>query len=724
MLIIVLYTLAAVAYGLVTPIYEGPDEIGHILYVKHIAEGLGIPVQSREYAIRYGFGQEGSQAPLYYALGAGWVRLWGLSLEGLHGLPPANPFSTCGQPESGYNVAGFRHDPRTETFPYHGVARTVHVLRLFSAVLGAITILATYVTARLAFPNSPSVALLAAAWVAFNPQFAFMGGVVNNDNLVNALTSTSVALAVYGFHRRYPWWLVLTLGATCGLATLAKLGGLTALAFAALCLAVSSWRQPRRLFRDGALLGLAFLLTAGWWFYRNWRLYGDPTGLQMMLSIYGGRNGWPSELVIPELWETFRSYWGVFACRLSYPPPIHEALGGVTLLALGAFAWRWKRLSRHEQLTTGMMLGWLALVFVSWVRWNQITYAPLGRLWFQANAALGTILGYGLFAVTQRLRWARAVWAAAMYALAISGALFIVRPAFALPPRHTATEAPAPSVTLPDAYFGDRIRAIGYGLDKRSLNPGETLEVTLLLEVTEPVTQDYALALQLLSAVPGDTETLVNFNTIPGRGNYPSFAWRPDETIIERYRLRLPKEVARAQAWRVIAILYRLSDGKRLPVRVAGQPAGDTLGLELVRVGASTTQPPPTEALLDPAPLFGGSIRLRALTVQSLGGRLQVQAWWQAEAPLDTDYTAFVHLYTANQQLAATGDRPPLNGGFPTSLWQPGDQIVETYALEPVECGDDRELGLGWYDPTTGARLPVTVNGISLPDNVYRLALK
>jgi hypothetical protein len=231
LLILVLYLPVALAYGLVTPIYEGPDEIGHVLYTKHIAEGQGIPVQSREYAITYGFGQEGSQAPLYYALNAALVRVLGLPLDDLKGLPPSNPFSTCGRPAR-YNVARYRHDPRREEFPYQGAARAVHVMRLFSAALGAVTVAAVYAAARLAFPQPKEAAPLAAALVAFNPQFAFMGGVVNNDNLVNCLTVVAVALTVYFVRRGFTWWRALVLGLVCGLAPLAKLGGVMALAFA------------------------------------------------------------------------------------------------------------------------------------------------------------------------------------------------------------------------------------------------------------------------------------------------------------------------------------------------------------------------------------------------------------------------------------------------------------------------------------------------------------
>ena len=47
-----------------------------------------------------------------------------------------------------------------------------------------------------------------------------------------------------------------------------------------------------------------------------------------------------------------------------------------------------------------VLLIWLVLVTVMWVRWNHITYAPLGRLFFQVNAAIAALLGYALVRLT------------------------------------------------------------------------------------------------------------------------------------------------------------------------------------------------------------------------------------------------------------------------------------------------------------------------------------
>jgi len=773
LLILALYIPVALVYGLVTPIYEGPDEIGHVLYAKHIAEGRGIPVQSREYAIGYGFGQEGSQAPLYYALNAALVRVLGLPLDDLKGLPPSNPFSTCGRPAR-YNVARYRHDPRREEFPYQGAARAVHVMRLFSAALGGVTVVAVYAAARLAFPQPKEAAPLAAALVAFNPQFVFMGGVVNNDNLVNCLTVVAVALTVYFMQRGFTWWRALILGLLCGLAPLAKLGGVMALAFAGMglladcvkrvscsvfrvpCSAVGGRRSAARvscsvfrgrrsavggrrsvlrhcslLIARSSFLIFSFLSVAGWWFVRNWMLYGDPTGTNMMLSIYGGRRGWPWRLVLPEIFATFRSYWAAFACGLGFPQPVYWLFGVLVALGLAGWVRAWRTTPRRERWMAGLFLLWLGLVVVSWVRWNQITYAPLGRLFFQANAAIGALLGYGLARLTWRPRWVLGSVGGGLWVLAVIGALAVVRPAFALPPREPVPAVPVSGQPAPEVLFGDAIadeyiRVWGHTLSTRSVEPGQGLTVALFVQARQPITEDYALALQWVSPVAGDDTTLVNLNTIPGGGNYPTYAWQPDEVIADRYRLVAPERVERMQAWRVVAIFYRLSDGKRLPVTVAGQPGGEMLELGLVRVGASHPVEVLEDARLQDGPSFGDAMRLEGVQLISEGSRIRIHTWWRALAPLEKDYTVLVHLYDAEGALLAASDAPPLRGGFPTSLWKPGDLIADEFVVSSRMSTSDAKgesIGLGWYDPITGARLPALETGNRLTDDVYRILL-
>ena len=78
-----------------------------------------------------------------------------------------------------------------DTFPYRGQALSLHLARLVSSLMGAGTVLLIFVLAAEMFPEHPTVAWLAAGMAALDPQFLFISGSVNNDNLLNLLTAAA-----------------------------------------------------------------------------------------------------------------------------------------------------------------------------------------------------------------------------------------------------------------------------------------------------------------------------------------------------------------------------------------------------------------------------------------------------------------------------------------------------------------------------------------------------
>ena len=55
-----------VAYSLVVPPFEKPDEVYHYAFARHLSEGNGLPVQTL--GSLGPWEHEGTQAPLYYFL--------------------------------------------------------------------------------------------------------------------------------------------------------------------------------------------------------------------------------------------------------------------------------------------------------------------------------------------------------------------------------------------------------------------------------------------------------------------------------------------------------------------------------------------------------------------------------------------------------------------------------------------------------------------------------
>ncbi len=83
--------------------------------------------------------------------------------------------------------------------------------------------------------------------------------------------------------------------------------------------------------------------------------------------------------------------------------------------------------------------------------------------------------------------------------------------------------------------------------------------------------------------------------------------------------------------------------------------------------------------------------------------------YWQAGGSTGVPYTVFVHLIAADGFNRTGQDNQPVWGSYPTTLWQPGEEITDKYSLTipaGAPAGDHR-LHVGWYDPATQKRVPV-----------------
>jgi hypothetical protein len=76
---------------------------------------------------------------------------------------------------------------------------------------------------------------------------------------------------------------------------------------------------------------------------------------------------------------------------------------------------------------------------------------------------------------------------------------------------------------------------------------------------------------------------------------------------------------------------------------------------------------------------------------------------------LDQEYTVFIQLLDAEGSIVGQGDGPPLRGDYPTTLWAPGEALVDAHTLEvkaDAPTGVCRII-VGLYNRATGERLTV-----------------
>jgi len=91
------------------------------------------------------------------------------------------------------------------------------------------------------------------------------------------------------------------------------------------------------------------------------------------------------------------------------------------------------------------------------------------------------------------------------------------------------------------------------------------------------------------------------------------------------------------------------------------------------------------------------------------GKALRLHLFWEALSNIDEDYTVFVHLLGDDGAIISQRDSQPLEGTYPTFLWEKGEVIVDEYLLTvpgDVSPGE-HVVEVGMYRLDTIERLTV-----------------
>jgi len=113
------------------------------------------------------------------------------------------------------------------------------------------------------------------------------------------------------------------------------------------------------------------------------------------------------------------------------------------------------------------------------------------------------------------------------------------------------------------------------------------------------------------------------------------------------------------------------------------------------------------------ARLVGYSVEPRSVTADA---PFTLVLYWQASAPTNVPYTAFVHITPpdAAGPVVAQDDAWPALNLKPTYTWVPGEVVADAHALPALPAGI-YALRVGMYGPD-GVRLPLTVDGVLARD--------
>lgn len=712
-----------VTYSLLTPVFEAPDEIQHYFYVRYLADERALPVLT--IPEEEPFQQEGSQPPLYYLLGA-LATFW-IDTDDVPSLLNPNPYANVGIPLALGNKNVIIHTPQ-EAFPFRGAILAIHLVRFLSVLLGALTVLSTYLLAREISPKDKALALGTASINAFIPQFLFISGAVNNDAAVTAASSIVLLLIVRLMKAEPNWKGYLRLGFALGLAALTKLSGLglIAVALAGLLIVAVKHRSPRVLIEGGAIILLSGLLIAGWWYLRNWSLYGDPTALNMHLAIMGTRER-PLTLsrFLYEMRGFKTSFWALFGWfNVLAGSAIYRFFDLLTLVALlGLIRVTIEGLRDEHHLSfryIAPLLLWLPILAVSFYNWTAKTAAAQGRLAFPAISVISLLLFWGLsqFVPQRHTKFLTIILAGTLLAIAVISPFRYIAPAYARPPLLSQEHLGSIPHPLEINYEGE-MRLLGYDIEERVIRPGEFLHITLYWQSLKVMERDYTVYVKLLGS---HNEVIGQIDTYPGLGSYPTTFWREGDMIKETYALGIERPVDPPLAAFIEAGLYDRETIRQLAAYGEGGQAVDRVIIERVKVAPRQPReyPIPNPVYFD----LDNKVALVGYEIDPLqvkaGETLHLTLYWQGQQEMDRDYTVFTHLVDEQRQIWAQKDNQPKGGGYPTSLWDAGEVVTDEHELV-VRGGTppgEYLLEVGMYLLSTGERIPLLEGGKAVGDRI------
>ena len=644
------------------------------------------------------------------------------------------------------NINRFIHSA-DESFPWHGYALVIHLLRGFSTLLGLGTLLFIYESGRLLWPGDPYPALLATSLVAFLAQFNFLHSSVTNDTLVIFLVSAALWQIIRLWLGRVTRGRLLLLGVTIGLAALAKNAGIILLFYAVgvlllLALRGDSVREEGRSSssrrgdpQSHGLTGLRMIesiilyliipvvLISGWLWVRNWFLYGDFTAANQFIRLAGGDRNYTILQVIGEsdgLWLSLFAVFGWFNLR---PPDwVYWFWNGVIALAIvgafwhlvrrfrgrertnveqreGTFYDRAAQLLRQRWVLPLLLAGWVVLVYASLAMFALKTEATQGRLLFPALVPLALGVAYGL-TVEGALRRISVIIPPIALLITLYCLFFVIQPAYANPPILAALPE---DVTQLDAQLGQGVTLVGAEVETEMAEAGDPVWLTLYWKTHAKIVNQPEFALSIFGR---DFVEVGKYHSYHGRGMYPANFWEPGQIVVDRFAVRLDDEFETPTLGRVLISVIegdqsvQAGEVKIVPANWPGIETPD-----LAQIGDVIAL---SSAEFSPAQIKAGDT-------------IHLAVQWHVLQKPEADLTTLVHIGQPDQPPLVTGDRPPLQGDYPTRVWEAGEVIDDIYTLVlPTELEAGRyPLWIGMYDSKTLARLPGSVGGDGQPRDVY-----
>jgi 4-amino-4-deoxy-L-arabinose transferase-like glycosyltransferase len=257
-------TLNAIAWSLITPAFQVPDETIHVAYVQSLAERHQPPGDPKQ--------------PIYSDDEANLIA--GLAFDSVVGRPNDRGIWTTQQqrdlarrlsiPRDSANGGGPSNASSQpplyyalQVVPYylspaHSLSQRLAAMRVMSSVIAGIAVFFIFLVLRECFPRSPWAWSAGALTAGFQPVFGFVAGGVNPDVLLLLASVLTIWATLQAFRVGLTTRTGLMIGLAVALGVLTKINFVALLPAVLVAIALLIWRsRNRRTATQGALAAAA-----------------------------------------------------------------------------------------------------------------------------------------------------------------------------------------------------------------------------------------------------------------------------------------------------------------------------------------------------------------------------------------------------------------------------------------------------------------------------------
>jgi hypothetical protein len=437
-----------------------------------------------------------------------------------------------------------------------------------------------------------------------------------------------------------------------------------------------------------------------------------------------------AEQLWAERFSFLQAYWGFFG-GVNVPLPDwtytgFNIVGGVALISavvylIGVAA----RRAKHGRwwLMVAVTLVWIAITFVSYVRWTAITPASQGRLVFVALSSISVWMAVGLLWPFRA--WGRYALGGGVVgyfaAVALMAPFVVIRPMYTPPPPpETVGQA---QVVFAPADAPGAVGLLAAGVQTDPVQPGGFVHLNTHWQLTEAFDRNWSLFVHLET----DAGVIVAQRDVyPGQGLFGTSNMEPGRAWVNPLVVDIPRGVYAPSALNVMVGWYHLETGERMRLNHNSD--------ERVQVGTVAIEPLNTDSSL-PNPIninFDNRIALVGYEYSTLtprqGEEMTVTLYWQAQEAIPEDFVVFVHVIQGTTfSIVGGSDAQPVGWTRPTSTWEVGEIIEDRHTFTINADADPLpyEVEIGFYNMQDGDifdRLRVVTPDGGMANNYFYLS--